>query len=124
MGILGLILFLLLFLWATITPSRMDKAIKEAISCHEPTPILRLLDSRPSEFYGRFYQQVMQRLWPNNSDLAAMLTVYVVRTKPDVSQGHKWVRAIQQENQQVAKRYFSDEFMAEHYNPNLQPNGG
>ena len=66
----------------------------------------------------------MNRLWPRNADLAAMLTAAVVRRQPDVSQGHKWVKAIQQQNQQVAERYFSDGFMAEHYNPNLQPNGG
>ena len=50
MGVLGLLLFLVLFLWATITPSRMDKAIKAAVACNEPTPILQVWTTAPASF--------------------------------------------------------------------------
>ncbi len=123
-GVLVLIGFVFLFLWALLTPSRMDRAVRESIANHSPEPILAEIASRPEDFFARFYQQAMERLWPEHRELASMLTVAVVKSRPDVAQAHRWVDAIQQQHPQVAEQQFSAAFLAEHYNPNLQPNGG
>ena len=124
-GIVILIVFGVVFLWAVKTPNRLERAIRGAIAQQTPTLIMEELDKRPVAFHGRFYHDAMNRLWSGQQrKLGVLLTKKFVQNNPHISNGQKWMTKIQKEEPELAQEIFSDGFWAEHYNPNLQTGGG
>ena len=124
-GVLVLLLFAGLFVWALSTPNRIESAVRKAVRQKSPAPILQEIERKPADFHGTFFTQAINLLWKaDEHHLAAMLTLEFVPTHPNKAEGHRWVEFIHAQDPDLADQIFSPHFMANVYNPSIESSGG
>ena len=122
-GIIALLLFLGLFIWALLTPSSMDKAIQQAKEKGNIDSILIELQKKPLPYQGRFFSQTMTRLWDRKDyELAILLIQEFVQTHPKSIEGQRWIRNILDASLQPSL-VFEQGFVEKHYHPQCIPGG-
>ena len=106
---LGLVAFVLLWVWAMHRPSSWQILLVQTIDAGDVEPLFTELMRKPELVQPRFFDEAMHWLIQSDLDLAAQLTVCFVATLPDHKVSQDWLERMCADPDTA--HHFSSEFL-------------
>ena len=111
---------IVLFLLSKVFMPSLDKVVGQAAKQNDTGPISEAIAKMNAGARPSAYNRAIRRLWDGyQRPLATELVVELAKNHGDSNIAQYWIRQVMTVEPQMAKEKFSQEFIREHYQPEV-----